>query len=214
MNVQFRLERMVGGKFQGANSIDFRDAIDLYEIKKTPFIYYNTQFISSKNYFRYLRYYGPPKSQGNIAEMEFYSVHDSLPLKGRIMGTIGSWSNLPQGVKEKAIDGDPESFFDAPINKADSSWVGIDLGNNFRKEINKIRFLPANDGNNINKGNDYGLYYWDIKAGWVLVERRIAISDILEFKNVPSNALYLIHNFTEGVEERIFTYQNEEQIWW
>ena len=55
MNVQFRLERMVGGKFQGANSIDFRDAIDLYEIKKTPFIYYNTQFNSSKNYFRYLR---------------------------------------------------------------------------------------------------------------------------------------------------------------
>ena len=214
MNVQFRLERMVGGKFQGANSIDFRDAIDLYEIKKTPFIYYNTQFISSKIYFRYLRYYGPPKSQGNIAEMEFYSVNDSLPLKGTIMGTIGSWSNLSQGVIEKAIDGDPESFFDAPIYKADSSWVGIDLGNNVRKKINKIRFMPANDGNNINKGNDYGLYYWDIKTGWILVERRIAISDILEFKNVPSNALYLIHNFTKGVEERIFTYQNEEQIWW
>ena len=214
LNVQFRLGRMVGGKFQGANSPNFVDAVTLFEINKVPSIFYNTKFINSKSVFRYLRYYGPQKSQGNIAELEFYTGNSNIPLKGKVIGTVGSWSNLPQGVKEKAFDGDTETFFDAPLSKADSSWVGIDLGKNNRKSVNKIRYMPANDGNNIIKGNDYGLFYWDIKTGWFLIERRYATSDSLEFKSVPSNALYLIHNYTKGVEERIFTYENDEQVWW
>ena len=36
----------------------------------------------------------------------------------------------------------------------------------------------------------------------------------LTYCSVPSNALYLLRNLTKGVEERIFTYENNNQKWW
>lgn len=30
----------------------------------------------------------------------------------------------------------------------------------------------------------------------------------------PSNALFRLRNLTRGKEERIFTYDNGEQVWW
>ena len=36
----------------------------------------------------------------------------------------------------------------------------------------------------------------------------------LEYTNAPSNALFLLRNHTKGQEERIFTYENGEQVWW
>ena len=38
--------------------------------------------------------------------------------------------------------------------------------------------------------------------------------DKLSFANVPENALLLLHNKSRGREERIFTYENGQQIWW
>ena len=32
--------------------------------------------------------------------------------------------------------------------------------------------------------------------------------------NVPTNALLLLRNHTKGKEERIFTYEGGEQVWW
>jgi hypothetical protein len=36
----------------------------------------------------------------------------------------------------------------------------------------------------------------------------------LVYHNVPSGALLLLRNLTKGKEERIFTYENGEQVWW
>lgn len=38
--------------------------------------------------------------------------------------------------------------------------------------------------------------------------------DELIYDNVPSGALYLLKNHTEGKEERIFTYSNGQQNWY
>ena len=43
------------------------------------------------------------------------------------------------------------------------------------------------------------------------------ITDIdgnFKLDNVPSNALYWLRNWTTGVEERIFTYYNNIQLFW
>ena len=37
---------------------------------------------------------------------------------------------------------------------------------------------------------------------------------VLYVDNVPTNALLLLRNHTKGKEERIFTYENGEQVWW
>lgn len=36
----------------------------------------------------------------------------------------------------------------------------------------------------------------------------------LTYNNVPTNALLLLRNLTKGTEERIFTYEKGEQVWW
>ncbi len=60
-------------------------------------------------------------------------------LVGTITGTAGSWSNTGN-TREKAFDGDVNTFFDAPIGS--NAWAGLDLGPNGARVISKIRFYP------------------------------------------------------------------------
>ena len=59
----------------------------------------------------------------------------------------------------------------------------------------------------------YELCYWD-KGKWISKEKQIAKDLTITFKDVPSNTCYILHNLSNGKEERIFTYENEEQVWW
>lgn len=61
-------------------------------------------------------------------------------LGGTIIGTAGSWDNRPDGTKEAALDGDPNTFFDSLTG--DGSWVGLDLGSGKTARLSKILFRP------------------------------------------------------------------------
>ena len=67
-------------------------------------------------------------------------------------------------MKEKVFDGDPLTFFDAPTGSG--AWVGMDFG----KEVNigKLIFIPRTDGNMIQLGDTYELYWWG-PEGWQLI---------------------------------------------
>ena len=65
--------RMVGGKFQGANSSDFSDASDLFTVATAPAdAALTTQEISNTGAFRYLRYLSSATGSCNVAEIEFH----------------------------------------------------------------------------------------------------------------------------------------------
>jgi hypothetical protein len=203
------LQRMVGGIFQGANTSDFRNAVTLAKINSNPGEHFNTLTIKGKGKFRYVRYFSPHDSYGNIAEIEFYQQSESEAfLKGEILGTEGSMNNNPNTTRLAAFDKNILTYVD--YNQRDSCWVGLDLG----KEVNiaKIRFIARNDKNAIQKGNEYELFYWN--NAWVSLGRKTDTSNELMYSNAPSNALFWLHNHTEGKEERIFTYENNEQVWW
>jgi hypothetical protein len=91
-------------------------------------------------------------------------------------------------------------------------WIGTDFGK--KVEINRIRYMPRTDDNSIVKDEVYELVYWDdnqwISAGVQTSEK----DNYLLYTDVPSGALYLLHNLSKGKEERIFTYENGKQIWW
>ncbi len=112
--------RMQGGKFQGSN--DNSSWTDLGSITTVPpessWTSYN---LTSTTTWRYLRYLSPAGGYGNISELEFYN--GSTKLVGTPIGTAGSWSNAGN-TKEKALDGDVSTFFDAPTG--DNNYVGID----------------------------------------------------------------------------------------
>lgn len=211
MDVKHRLLRMIGGKFQGANRNNFSEAVDLFEIKGCPSIFFQEINISCKKTFRYLRYLSPPGGFCNIAELEFYGEKRNKALHGEIIGTQVACVYAKNRTIECAMDGKTETFFES--NEPTGTWVGVDLGKGQAQQVTSIRFLPPNDDNSIRPGDTYELVYWG-GQGWVSIGKQVAADYQLIFHNAPQNALFLLHNHTRGKEERIFTYENEQQVWW
>ncbi len=100
-----------------------------------------------------------------------------------------------------AFDGDILTYSKA------RSWFGMDCRKPVR--MKEIRYISRTDGNGICPGHDYELFYYAFD-GWVSLGRQTATSDTLCFESVPSGALYWLKNYSEGREERIFTYENGE----
>lgn len=207
----FYAQRMRYGEFQGSNDCFFKKPEIFWRIEKTPDVTYHTIATNNQKSFRYVRYLSRRNSYGNVAEVEFYaSVNDSLQkLSGKIIGTGNLSGDDPKKGKETVFDGDPLTFFDS--SQSDFSWVGLDMGKPYK--IEKIRFLPRNDGNLIEVGDEYELVYWS-EGKWNSLGRQVAAENFLIYENIPADVLFILHNHTKGIEERIFTIENGEQIWW
>jgi hypothetical protein len=159
--------------------------------------------------YRYLRYVGSVGSYTNVAEIEFYSRENDLynKLFGNIIGTEDYRSD--KCTKEAAFDGNIMTYFATALDSG--GWVGLDLGK--PQKIDRICYLSRNDDNGIRPGDVYELFYWD--AGkWNSLGRKTADDFVLKYDNCPVGALFLLRNHTRGVEERIFTYENDKQVWW
>lgn len=89
-------------------------------------------------------------------------------------------------------------------------WIGFDVSRCWDK-ISEVRLILWNDGNRIQKGHCYELFYFEKE--WISLGKKIAKEDTMCF-NVPKNALLLLRDYTKGKEERIFTYKEGKQIWW
>ena len=74
------------------------------------------------------------------------------------------------------------------------------------------RKYPEDESNLVEPGDHYELFYWH--NGWVSLGQQTAAEKTLTYNNVPENALLLLRDLTKGKQERIFTYKNNQQIWW
>ena len=203
-----RMKGMIGGVFQGANREDFSDAVRLWCITDYPrfsFQYVDLP-VTGKSY-RYFRYVAPLGTKGNVAEIEAFDRAGNRIESERIFGTKGNnWSAL-----EYIYDGDPLSYYEAE-EEAMPVWVAIDFGE--PREIAGLRYFCRNDDNTVREGDVYELFYCDDR-GWQSLGRRTGDrTHAFEFRNVPSNALYRLRDYTRGKEERIFTYEDGVQRWW
>ena len=197
--------RMSGGRFQGANRADFVNSADLHKHEGlTDGNWYDVPVKDERRY-RYLRYIGPGGSHCNINELAFYDEYGKQ-IEGDIIGTEGeAWAS-----KEKVFDGDILTGFSGI--SPDGHWVGLRLKKPAR--VSRIRYIPRNDGNGIEIGDKYELYYWHDDQ-WELISEQVAKANELTVRNAPSGGLYVLRNVTKGHEERIFTYDKKKgQIWW
>ncbi len=87
----------------------------------------------------------------------------------------------------------------------------IDLGT--PAVISKVEYFPWNDGNFVVPGHEYRLDFWN-GAEWQLIQSQISNGYELTFSGIPSGALLLLHDLTEGKEERPFTLNEGKQVWW
>jgi autotransporter-associated beta strand protein len=111
--------RMLGGIFQGANSPDFSDAVNLFTITNAPPTgAYTQQPIANTNTFRYVRYLSGPNGYCDVAELEFFQVvwtgGSNLVWSGAASGTwdttTANW--LTNGQASTYQDGDAVQFDD------------------------------------------------------------------------------------------------------
>lgn len=203
------IERMVGGVFEGSNDADFSQKDTLFIVRDKPVRLRNVVSLGETKKYRYLRYCGPPGGYCNVSEVEFYKgKNDTIPLKGKIIGTPGINSDDKSHWYTNVFDGDPYTSFDYHL--PDSGWAGIDLG--IPVAIEKIIFTPRNRDNFIRAGDKYELFY-DKKGVWTSAGRVIAKSDSLVY-NVPKGALLYLRNYTRGMDERIFEYYDGGQVFW
>ena len=64
----------------------------------------------------------------------------------------------------------------------------------------------------LKEGSEYELFFWQDE--WQSAGKQIATSQPLILKDVPADRLYWLVQTDSRKEERIFTYENETQIWW
>jgi len=199
--------RAIGGAFQVSNTPTFENKKTILTIKENPGMLWHQFNVSLKDKYRYFRYLSADSGFNNMAEAEL-SSSTGVPLKGKIIGTPGSYANEPAHRKEAVFDGNPITFFDANI--PNGSWSGMDLGGTYM--IGRVDYIFRNDDNGVRKGDDYKLFYWNKE--WILIRAKTATENKLTFDSCPTNALFLLRDLTRGNEERIFSYENNNQIWW
>ena len=139
-----------------------------------------------------------------MAEIYFYDEHDSI-----IQGNIIKCTNSIFDKSNKAAniaDGDQLTNFSAK----GEDWVGFD----FCRPVNisKISYIRRCDGNSIQPGLEYSLYYWD-NNNWQLINTKIANDVFIEFENVPQKALLAI-KCSQGKQQRIFVCDEDNKIDW
>ena len=208
LDIEKYIRRMINGKFQGSNNPDFSNAVDLYVIKDMPETYLQEIKINSNVSFKYVRYIGPDDGFSDIAEFEIYGASNNGQEEKKLIGKIiGKGEN--NLIYNEAFDGKWDTYFYSK-NPGRKEWVGMEF--NEQVKITRIKFLPRNDNNSIRAGDNYELFYWD--GGWKSKGRQNAPGNSITFTHVPKNSLYWLRDRTRGREERIFTFQDNKQIWW
>ncbi len=207
---EFFQKRMVGGVFEGSNDPGFREKDILYTINKKPERLQTVVSSYSSKAYRYVRYVGPKDSHCNIAEVAFYLPGDTVPLKGKVIGTLGCFQKDGSHEYTNVFDGDVGTSFD--YLEPSGGWAGLDLGS--PKQIEKIVYTPRSYDNYIRPFDTYELFYHiGKKSKWKSLGVQISKSDSLAYKNVPGNTLLLLCNYTRGVQDRIFIYEGGRQVW-
>ncbi|GAB1858710.1 hypothetical protein MHTCC0001_35500 [Flavobacteriaceae bacterium MHTCC 0001] len=206
-DMKWRANQLKEGIFQGANKPDFSDAENLYVVNDGVIKSHYVQIkLTNAKKFRYVRFLLDKTKNTEIAELSFYTKEGGKHklLSGDIITSI----ETDKVLLNKIFDGKTYNYFSFP--KQSNVWYGLDLGK--PKFISQVGYCPRNDSNNVEPNDLYELLYWDKK--WVSLGKKMPKTYHLNYANVPKNALFWLQNLTKGKEERIFTYEDEKQIWW
>jgi len=201
--------RAIGGRFEAANNPDFNNSDTIYTVTDYGVFAGEIKLDSIQKKYRYWRYYSPDGSFCTLAELYFFEKDSINSTIGKILGTDGSFRTDGRHTKKAVFDRDALTFFDAPY--VDDAWVGMDFGKPV--QMDRIVYLHWNDGNCIEIGDEYELFYW-IDNCWKSLGQRKGNGASLYYEDCPHNALFLLRNYTKGVEERVFTYEDGRQVWW
>lgn len=199
-------DRMVGGVFEVSINPNFSKTDTLFVISKSPDRKFTSVCVKDSivDTYRFVRYKGPDGGYCNVSEISYYDSRGNLIQPKSIIGTPSNSSTLDY---LKVHDGSTLTSFD--YSKPYGGWSGIEIEEG--TTISRIIYTPRNRDNYINENDQYELMYFD--GTWKTLGKKIAQSDTLIYDNVPRGALLLLRNHSKGIQERVFTYEQNKQVW-
>lgn len=204
------VDRMIGGRIEGCNRMDFRDPDVIYTITSSPKRKINRIPVTSAKPYRYIRYIGADSTYCNIAELEIFETgkDENIALGCRIFGTPGDRTGKGTHEYYNVFDGDLYTSFD--YKEPSGGWSAVDL--KWPRKISEVSYSPRNRDNYIRTGDTYELFYWnDRDCRWNSLGKKTAISDELIY-NVPKGALLFLKNHSRGINERVFEYDSMRKL--
>lgn len=147
---------------------------------------------------RYWRFISDRRSMSDMAELYFY---DKSGVRVDMMPDTDSLNNM--------LDGDPLTYYTA--RRGAVSGV-LDAGHPVH--LDHVSYIRRGDGNAIVPGDTYRVSWWN-GYGWVAHCEMKADDVELEIKDIPAGRLYFIEGLTRGVQNRIFTYNSDNEclVW-
>ena len=147
---------------------------------------------------RYWRLISNLREVSDMAELYFY---DKSGARVNMMADTDSLNNM--------LDGDPLTYYTA--RRGASSGI-LDAGHPVH--LDHVSYIRRGDGNAIVPGDMYRVSWWN-GYGWVTHCEMTAADVELEIKDIPAGRLYFIEGLTRGVQNRIFTYNSDNEclVW-
>ena len=193
-----RAVRMAGNRVVGSAYADFRTSVPLFTFPRTLKTNRHVMRSESDVPVRYVRWYASPAKFNVVAaEVAFHERGTGREIPFSVL-------DLPDAIygfgEDKMTDGDVLTTFQAKENG--NKVLTFDLGGLYR--LDDMLFVPHNDGNYIEAGDEYELFYHAGVDGWKSLGRQIAVADSLVYDNVPGNAVLWLRDLTKGREEQQF----------
>lgn len=189
--------RLEGSKLIGYSKKGSKDSCILWTINKTP-LYINRYKPDYIGKWECIKFLAPKGIKSPFAEIIFSHNRKKI----NVTASCNDSRNI-----QKCIDGD---YFTFP--KIDKRSYQVLFNLEVPTQIDEITLVTKNDGNFVVPGHSYTLLYYNM--GWKTISSKRAKTYSITFEHVPTNALLLLKDNTEGVEERPFIYQNHRQYWW
>lgn len=197
---------IIGGSFLASNDVSFKDSILIGKITDISDKSFSTIHVRTSKEYRYLKYVCSTERTSLTAEIKIYDLEGN-ELKPAVVHTQ---KGEARGRQKVLFDGNLLSS----CNLSGIVGKNVIIELDHPTKLSYIQVFPRSDGNFIERGDHYSLYYWD-NDGWSMIEEKDAPNmGELEFGNIPENALLLLCDDTKGKEERIFTLEKGKQIWW
>ena len=150
---------------------------------------------------RYVRVRPAAGNVVNLAELEFFADEarqEKLPYNVLSCGK----PHYTVGINYPATHLQDGNILTNYISSETDVPVVVDFG--CPVALRAAVLTPRNDDNFVRPGETYELFYQDGANGWVSLGRQVAAGEVLEYDEVPDNALLWLRNLTKGREEQVF----------
>lgn len=198
------MDNVVGVSISGMNDLNISDSDILFNISDTPKLAFNYLSLLPLKKYKYVMYKSPKDKNIILAEFSFYS--DKKKLSPNVY-FLNDTDTMDVNNLKNISDNDPLTYLDT--NK-----IGIEVIFEFDKpyKIDKIEYTLRNDDNYIRIGDEYELFVYNSKKGWMSIDKKTSCKEYIQFSNVPIEGIYLLHNSTRGNEEQVFYIKNGIQF--